>query len=312
MLPLPLHQHGDGRPVHPEPASVILELQVAEPDRIQGVVPDGLHLADHPLDRQQDQLVYVPAEEQRADREHDDDEDRLHHTQDGLPLDETAHVEHEHELALHVLFEEGRLMHDRGKPNGLLLAQRGPRAGHAAQQRDAVDHRVGLAAVVSPGLRQRALDVLRHPSNDVSHGVVAGQRVPLLTCAKHLDVALVSHIDRRAQSVTALLLDIADPAKLVQPRLQAGAIAAVRALVVVKNVCQYLHLPIDALPPQQFAGRAVRQRGDLVVSPRLENHISTILRRVCHHGDVVARMQRRNPNQHCEDKHDQTLRGPLR
>mmetsp|Transcript_10237 Transcript_10237/g.32437 ORF Transcript_10237/g.32437 Transcript_10237/m.32437 type:complete len:236 (+) Transcript_10237:1026-1733(+) len=65
--------------------SLLIELHVPELDGVQRVLADQLHLVDHPLDGVKDEVVRVPAEEQRAQRQQDDDKDRADHAHDGLP-----------------------------------------------------------------------------------------------------------------------------------------------------------------------------------------------------------------------------------
>mmetsp|Transcript_24062 Transcript_24062/g.74792 ORF Transcript_24062/g.74792 Transcript_24062/m.74792 type:complete len:284 (-) Transcript_24062:1217-2068(-) len=158
----------------PAPILVPRVLLVRQADGVEWVLADHLHLADHPLYRHEHQLVGVPTEEQGADGQHEHDEGRLHHAQDGLPLHALSDIEDKDKLALHVLPKELEHGHVRHVPHGLLQAERAPGAGQALDEGDPYDLRLVLGldldAAGRPRPREGQLDVPRERAHSVLRG----------------------------------------------------------------------------------------------------------------------------------------------
>mmetsp|Transcript_83807 Transcript_83807/g.260446 ORF Transcript_83807/g.260446 Transcript_83807/m.260446 type:complete len:691 (+) Transcript_83807:56-2128(+) len=158
------------------------ELPVAELDRLQGVVLDGLHLGDHPLYGVQQQLVGVHVEGPRADAHGKADEDGLEHAQARLKLRDGPAVEGEHHVhvpLLRVALREGHeVVHLRAAKLLVHGAHRGVLAIRGRGHGDAQEDR----AAFCPGPRK--LDPhargqrhhLRHPPGVHVPSVPLGQR----------------------------------------------------------------------------------------------------------------------------------------
>mmetsp|Transcript_84256 Transcript_84256/g.195889 ORF Transcript_84256/g.195889 Transcript_84256/m.195889 type:complete len:244 (-) Transcript_84256:1408-2139(-) len=148
---------------------LLSEVGVTQPDGSEGVLADRIHLEDHPLNWQQDQLVCIPAEEERPNGKNHDNKARLHHVDDRLPPDELAVVVDKDELPLHVHLEEASIKQVGREPHSLLHAKLIPRACKVADHRDPNDLslRSLLYARGCPRPGKRLLDVVRQTAHNV-------------------------------------------------------------------------------------------------------------------------------------------------
>mmetsp|Transcript_113120 Transcript_113120/g.325189 ORF Transcript_113120/g.325189 Transcript_113120/m.325189 type:complete len:214 (-) Transcript_113120:478-1119(-) len=111
-----------------------LEVRVGQPDRLERVLADGIHLRDHPLDGSQDEVVRVRRKQHGCHRENDADEDRGHDAELRAGLDIGPHVEEESKVQVLEL----RSAHDEGAETAQLNEAQVRGAPHGTRE-EAID-----------------------------------------------------------------------------------------------------------------------------------------------------------------------------
>mmetsp|Transcript_53139 Transcript_53139/g.137279 ORF Transcript_53139/g.137279 Transcript_53139/m.137279 type:complete len:340 (-) Transcript_53139:1917-2936(-) len=111
---------------------------------------DDLHQPGHSLDRCQDKVVHIPAEEQSPCGEDHDDERGLKNTKDRLPSHVLRCLEDKDEVPVYLVTVCAR--HHGRVPDGFLPPELLSRTGNSRYQRDTAQDRASLVAARVPGL----------------------------------------------------------------------------------------------------------------------------------------------------------------